>query len=504
MTIINSIFGWFIKKRIHQIELFMKYPHDVQNEWLERLISTAKDTEWGKRYGYGDIDHINTFKERVPISTYEDLEPMIQRVVKGEQNVLWSSEIRMFAKSSGTTSSKAKLIPVSQESLEECHYKGGKDLMSLYYNEFPESKLMTGRGLVMGGSSDFVPLNEESYYGDLSAIIIKNLPFWAHLHRTPDAEVALNPKWEEKIDQIAKITVEQNITNMSGVPSWMLVLLERVLEEAGKKHVLEVWPNLEWYVHGGVSFEPYRDRFKSIIGGAGINYSETYNASEGFFGIQEDTKRDDLLLMLDYGIFYEFIPMEELGRDHPKTLSLDEVEVGVNYAIVISTNGGLWRYMIGDTIQFTTLSPYRIKVSGRTKHYINAFGEELIVENADRSIRIACEKTGALVKEYTAAPVYMSEKETGAHEWLIEFERAPEDLEYFVEMLDNALKSVNGDYEAKRYHDKVLRPPIVHALPSGTFYDWMKAKGKLGGQNKVPRLSNKRDYLDDILKFYQA
>lgn len=501
MTIINSIFGWFIKKRIHQIELFMKYPHDVQHEWLEKLLTSAANTEWGKRYGYKDINSISKFQDRVPISTYEDLEPLIMRVVKGEQNVLWPSEIRMFAKSSGTTSSKAKLIPVSQESLEECHYKGGKDLLSLYYNEFPDSKLMTGRGLVMGGSSDFVPLNEESYYGDLSAIIIKNLPFWAQLHRTPDAEIALNPSWEEKIDQIATITTKQNITNISGVPSWMLILLGKVLDLTGKKHVLDVWPNLEWYVHGGVSFTPYRDRFKQIMGSSGINYSETYNASEGFFGIQEETKRDDLLLMLDYGIFYEFLPLSEVGKDYPKALRLDEVELNTNYAIVISTNGGLWRYMIGDTVQFTSLLPYRIRVSGRTKHFINAFGEELIVENAERAIAIASEKSNALVREFTAAPVYMSESSAGAHEWLIEFEKAPDDIEYFTEMLDNALKSVNGDYEAKRYQDKILKLPIVHEASKGTFYNWMKANDKLGGQNKVPRLSNNRIYLEEILRF---
>ncbi|MEX2596505.1 MAG: GH3 auxin-responsive promoter family protein [Salibacteraceae bacterium] len=505
MSIINSFFGWYIKKRIHQIELFMKYPHDVQNEWLERLVATAQNTEFGKRYGFKEIKGIEKFKSRIPVSTYEDMEKDIQRVVNGEQNVLWPTEIKMFAKSSGTTNSKSKFIPVSQESLEECHYKGGKDLISLYYNEFPESQLMAGRGLVMGGSSDFVPLNKSSYYGDLSAIIIKNLPFWAQLHRTPDVDVALNPSWEEKIEQIVEITTKQDITNISGVPSWMLVLLNRVLERTGKSTISEVWPNLEWYVHGGVSFTPYRDRFRTIIGdGNPIRYSETYNASEGFFGIQDDTSRRDLLLMLDYGIYYEFMPLEELGKKHPNTLRLDEVELGVNYAIIISTNGGLWRYLIGDTIQFTTLNPFRIKVSGRTKHYINAFGEEVIVENADEAIRQASEKSGAIVREYTAAPRYMGDNDAGAHEWIIEFERVPEDLAYFSEMLDNALKGVNSDYEAKRYQDKVLKMPVVNSVKTDTFYNWMKSRGKLGGQNKVPRLSNDRQYLDDILKFVHA
>ncbi|MEZ4722004.1 MAG: GH3 auxin-responsive promoter family protein [Flavobacteriales bacterium] len=502
MAILNSIFGWFIKKRIHQIELFMKYPHDVQHEWFKRLTATAKNTEWGRRYGFSDLKSIEDFKARLPVQDYEGFKSDIDRVIRGEQNILWPSEIKMFAKSSGTTSDKSKFIPVSEESLEECHYKGGKDLMSMYYNEFPDSRLMEGRGLVMGGSSDFVPLNESSYYGDLSAIIIRNLPFWASLHRTPDASISLNPSWEEKIEQIVDVTIQQDITNISGVPSWMMVLLKRVLEKTGKDQIIDVWPNLEWYVHGGVNFKPYRQAFKEIIGGNGkVNYSETYNASEGFFGIQDNTKSDDMLLMLDYGIFYEFMPLDQLGSDDPKTLQLDEVKLGENYALVISTNGGLWRYLIGDTIVFTSLSPYRIHVSGRTKHYINAFGEEVIIDNAEKAIEVACEKTGAVVKEYTAAPKHMNGYEAGAHEWAIEFEKGPSDLEYFGEMLDNALKSINSDYEAKRYHDKVLRMPIINRLNEGTFYGWMKERGKLGGQNKVPRLSNSREYLDDILRF---
>jgi hypothetical protein len=478
----------------------MKYPHDVQHEWFKQLISTAKGTEWGKRYGYHDIQNIEQYKARVPVQDYEGFKADIDRVIKGEQNILWPSPITMFAKSSGTTSDRSKFIPVSEESLEECHYKGGKDLMSMYYNQFPESRLMEGRGLVMGGSSDFVPLNESSYYGDLSAIIIRNLPFWASLHRTPDTSVALNPSWEEKIELIADITMEQNITNMSGVPSWMLVLLRRILEKSGKDQINDVWPNLEWYVHGGVNFTPYREAFKEVIGGNGkVNYSETYNASEGFFGIQDSTKSQDLLLMLDYGIFYEFMPLDQLGNSFPKTLQLDEVEIGVQYALIITTNGGLWRYLIGDTVLFTSLDPFRIRVSGRTKHFINAFGEELIVDNADQGIAHACEKTSAIVKEYTAAPKYMSGKDAGAHEWAIEFEKEPADLDFFAEMLDNGLKAINSDYEAKRYQDKILKMPIINQLPPDSFYHWMKSRGKLGGQNKVPRLANERTYLEDLL-----
>jgi len=501
LAIINSIFGWYIKKRIHQIELFIKYPHDVQKDWFNQLLDTAKNTEWGKRYGFKEIRSIEEYKRRLPIQTYDGFKHDIERLIRGEQNILWPTDITMFAKSSGTTSDKSKFIPVSQESLEDCHYKGGKDLMSLYYHEFEESRLLEGRSLVMGGSSDFVPLNEGSYIGDLSAIIIKNLPFWASLHRTPDVDIALNPSWEEKIEQIVDVTVNQNITNISGVPSWMLVLLKRVLEKTGKHQIIDVWPNLEWYVHGGVSFSPYRSAFEEVIGGKGqVNYSETYNASEGFFGIQDDTKRDDMLLMLDYGIFYEFMPMSEFGKENPMTLQLDQVEEGVNYALVISTTGGLWRYLIGDTIVFTSTEPHRIKVSGRTKHFINAFGEELIIENADRAVMITCDKTGAVVKEYTAAPIFMDSRDAGAHEWAIEFEKAPTDMEYFVEVLDNALKSINSDYEAKRYQDKVLQPPKVHQVKEGAFYKWMASRGKLGGQNKVPRLSNSREYLESILK----
>jgi hypothetical protein len=505
MGLINSVFSWVIKKRVHQMELFMKYPRDVQQEWFERLISSAQHTEWGKKYNYAEIESIADFKAAVPISEYDDLKPYINRIIAGEQGILWPSEIKMFAKSSGTTSDKSKFIPVSEESLEECHYKGGKDLMSVYYNAFPESQLMEGKGLAMGGSSDFVSLNENSYSGDLSAIILKNLPFWAHLHRTPDESISLNPSWEEKIEQIADVTIHQDITNISGVPSWMLVLLHRILEKTGKEHIIDVWPNLEWYVHGGVSFAPYRDRFDEIIGGNGqVKYFETYNASEGFFGIQDQPYSSELLLMLDYGIFYEFLPMGQLGKPDAKTLQLDEVRLDENYALVISTNGGLWRYMIGDTIAFTSLSPFRIKVTGRTKHFINAFGEELIIENAEKAIAEASKATGAIVRDFTAAPIYMQGKKAGAHEWAIEFEKHPEELDVFIVALDASLKKLNSDYEAKRYMDKILRLPLVHVAPNQTFYRWMKARGKLGGQNKVPRLSNHRDYLEQILEEIDA
>ncbi len=499
----NSIVSWVMKKRFHQIELFMKYPHDVQQEWFGRLIDSAKNTEWGKKYGYAELSSPESFKARVPLQDYDSLKPFVDRMMKGEQNILWPTEVKWFAKSSGTTSDKSKFIPITKESLEECHYKGGKDLISIFYHHFPESRLFTGKGLVMGGSSAVNQFNKDSYYGDLSAVIIRNLPFWAEYQRTPSMDIALMDEWEEKLNKMAEVTSEQDVTSITGVPSWTLVLLKRILELNGKKTIGEVWPNLEIYAHGGVSFKPYRKQFEDIIGLSNITFLETYNASEGFFGIQDQFASGNdpsMLLMLDYGIYYEFMPLGELGKDHPKTLALHEVELNTNYALIISTNGGLWRYMIGDTISFTSLKPYRIKVSGRTKHFINVFGEEVIVENADNALAIACEKTQAIIKEYTAAPIFMEEDTKGGHEWLVEFEQAPTDMEFFVEAFDTALKSINSDYEAKRYKNFVLQPPIFHVAPLGTFYEWMKERGKLGGQHKVPRLSNERNYLDELLK----
>lgn len=498
MELLNSFLSWFIKKRIHQIELFMKYPNEVQNEWFERLITTAKDTEFGRKYDYASIKTPADFRNRVPVRDYEGFKSTVMRLKQGEQNLLWPSEINWFAKSSGTTSDKSKFIPVSKEALEVCHYNGGKDLLCLHYHNVPESKALSGRGLGLGGSSSSNPFRNDSYTGDLSAIIIKNLPLWAELIRTPNMSVALMAEWEEKIEKMARITIKQNITNLSGVPSWTLVLMKRVLELSGKKDLLEIWPNLSLFAHGGVSFSPYREQFKKLIPSDKMMYVESYNASEGYFGIQ-DTDRPELLLMLDYGIYYEFMPTSELGKDFPETKTLDEVELDTNYALVISTNAGLWRYLIGDTVKFTSIQPYRIVVTGRTKHFINAFGEELIIENAENALEIACEKTGAIVKEYTACPVYMELEGRGGHEWLLEFEQPPASIEYFGEVLDNALKSINSDYEAKRYKNLALDPPRLRTLPNGTFFRWMKSRGKLGGQNKVPRLANNRKYVDSIL-----
>ncbi len=500
MALLNAVISWIIKKRIHQIELFMKYPHDVQNEWFKKLIVSAKDTEWGMKYDYKSISKPDIFKERVPVNDYNSLKPYITRLMKGSQNLLWNTDIKWFAKSSGTTSDKSKFIPVSEESLEECHFKGGKDMLSIYCNNFPDTQIFDGRGLALGGSHRISEVNSDAYYGDLSAIIIQNLPFWAEFHRVPNRTIALMDEWESKIEKMALATIDHNVTNLSGVPSWTLLLLKKILEITGKNNINEVWENLEVYFHGGVSFTPYRQQFKQIIPSSSMNYLETYNATEGFFGIQDQKNSDELLLMLDYGVYYEFLPLENIDDENPKTLSLDEVEKDVNYALIISTNSGLWRYKIGDTIKFTSLNPFRIKITGRTKNFINAFGEELIVDNAIKALEIACEKSGAAITEFTAAPVYIDNGNNASHEWLIEFEKEPESIDYFTEILDNALKALNSDYEAKRYHNLLLRMPIVRPLPKNTFYLWLKSKGKLGGQFKVPRLSNERQYVEEILK----
>ncbi len=487
-----------MKKRIHQIELFMKYPLEVQNELLDNLITDAQKTEWGKKHSFKTIRNLDDFKSRVPIQDYDDLKPFINRLRKGEKDVLWPGETQWFAKSSGTTSDKSKFIPVTKDALEECHFKGGKDMLSIYCNNNPNTKIFSGKGLMLGGSRELNPINRSAYAGDLSAIIIRNLPFWADILKTPDTSIALLEDWEEKLDKIARTTSMEDVTNIAGVPSWMLKLLNLILDIRNKENIMEVWPNLEVYFHGAVNFEPYRSQYKDLFGGRSVNYLELYNASEGFFGIQDQSSVNEMLLMLDYGIYYEFIPMEEIENENPKTLSLEEVEVGVNYAIVISTNAGLWRYKIGDTIQFTSLSPYRIIVSGRTKHFINAFGEEVIIDNAEKSIAIACEQTNAKVTEYTAAPIFLTNKEAGGHEWLIEFEKEPENLQNFTQILDEALKSINSDYEAKRSGDLTLQMPVIRSMKKDTFYNWLKDKNKLGGQHKVPRLSNSRKYVDEI------
>ncbi len=498
MPLINSIISWLNVKRLHQIELFKKYPGNVQQEVFNRLIRQAENTEYGKKYQFGNIENINQYQARVPVQTYEDIVPYIELQRSGKPNILWPTEIKWYAKSSGTTSEKSKFIPVSPEALEECHFRGGKDVLALYTKQFSDSQVLRGKSLTLGGSHQINNYSTQSYYGDLSAILIENLPFWANFIRTPSAEVALIPDFEEKVEKITKVAVKENVTNIAGVPSWNLVLLKHILNSTGAKNLLEVWPNLELFVHGGVSFAPYREQFQKIIPTPHMNYLETYNASEGFFGIQDDLNDPSMLLMLDYGVFFEFIPLEKLSDSNPPVFTIGEVEKGVNYAIIISTNGGLWRYMIGDTITFTSLTPHKFRITGRTKYFINAFGEEVILENAENALMTACSHTGAQIRDYTAGPVYMSDDTKGSHEWIIEFEREPEDLEHFTDVLDKALCSINSDYEAKRYKNSTLVKPTVIAVAKDTFYHWFQTKGKVGGQHKMPRLSNDRKYLDEI------
>jgi len=502
----NSIFSWLIKKRLHQIELFKKYPIDVQNDTFTYLIDMAKKTEFGKRYHFSEISSNQNFSTQVPLQSYNDIKPYVDRLMRDEQNLLWPTEIKWFAKSSGTTGSKSKYIPLSKEALEDCHHKGGKDLLSMYCHNYPDHKLYKGKHLVVGGSSDENLHSTGSYTGDLSALIMKSLPFWVEIKRTPKKRIALMSNWEEKLEALAQSTLKEDVGILTGVPSWTLILLNRILEITGAKNITEVWPNLELYMHGGVNFKPYKSQFASLIPSTNMNYVDTYNASEGCFSIQDEVNSDSMLLMLDYGIYYEFIPMSSYAGTASQTvIPLESVEIGINYAIVISTNAGLWRYLPGDTVKFVSTDPYRIKISGRTKFYINTFGEELIVDNADNALTLACERTNSEISEYTAGPVFMDEQgKQGAHEWLIEFKKPPENLHFFTEIFDNALKSLNSDYEAKRSGNFILQMPLVKEMPSGTFYEWMKRRGKLGGQNKVPRLSNDRNHLESILQFVKT
>ncbi|MCE1197422.1 MAG: GH3 auxin-responsive promoter family protein [Marinilabiliales bacterium] len=503
MTLVNSIISWINYKRIYQIELYREHAREIQVELLFDLIGSAKNCEWGKRFDYESMGSLRDFQERVPISTYEQIEPFISQMIEGKKNVLWPGEIKWFAKSSGTTNAKSKFIPVSKESLDECHFQGGKDVLAIYYKNFPENRVLTGKCLTLGGSHRVNSMNQNSFYGDLSAIMIENLPFWTDFHRTPPTEIALIEQFERKIDEIAKTTVHENVTSFAGVPSWNLVLMKHILETRGKSNLLEIWPNLEVFIHGGIAFEPYREQFQKLIPSEKMQYMETYNASEGFFAIQDDPSSPDMLLMLDYGIFYEFLPMSEVGAGKPKALPLWEIETGVHYAIVISTNGGLWRYMIGDTVMFTQKDPYKLRITGRTKQFINAFGEELIVDNAEKALVAACRDTGAIIREFSAGPIFMSDKKKkGSHEWLIEFEKDPDDLEKFVTTLDLKLQELNSDYEAKRFRSVTLERPKVVAAAQGTFLQWMRERGKVGGQNKVPRLSNNRDYLEELLTIH--
>ncbi len=498
MKLLSPAISRLARLRLWRIENWISDPIAAQREVLQHLITSAQYTEFGRKYNFSKLFSIREYKKNVPIHEYDDLKPCILKMMDGEENILWNTPVHWFAKSSGTSSDKSKFIPISDESLTDTHFQASKDVLTNYYKNFPDSDLLTGKSLVVGGSHQVHQLNEDINYGDLSAVLMQNTPFWSHWIRTPELSVALLDEWENKIEKIAQITMHENVTCLAGVPTWTIVLIKRILELSGKQYLKEVWPNLELYIHGGVSFVPYREQLDRLIGKP-INYLEIYNASEGFIAGQDKLDEEGMLLYTDHGIFYEFMAVDEYKKNEPQTIGLKDVELNKNYALVISTNGGLWRYLIGDTIRFTSLQPYKIKVTGRLKHYINAFGEEIIVDNSDNAISIASEKTGAIVSDYTAAPVYFSDNNNGAHEWLIEFDKEPDDLNKFTFELDNALKSINSDYEAKRYKNIALRMPVIHSVKKGTFTKWLQSKGKLGGQHKVPRLSNERNLLEEIL-----
>ncbi len=504
MNLLNTIAKAVFRQRIAQIDHFRLFPHEVQDQTFQALIRQAQATEWGRKYDYASIKNPDKFRERVPISTYEDLFPYIERMMCGEQNVLWSSPVQWFSKSSGTTNARSKFIPVSKESLTNCNFKGGKDMIALYVDNYPATKVFAGKSLSIGGSLQTNHLNSQTKYGDVSAVIMQNLPFWAEYLRTPSLKTALMDKWEDKLEAMARETMRVNVTSMAGVPTWTVVLIKKIVELSGKPHIGEVWKNLEVFFHGAVSFTPYRELFKNLIPKDTMNYLEIYNASEGFFGIQDQRNSEEMLLMLDYGVYYELLPIDQIDQPNPKAIGLEQAEIGKNYALLLSSNAGLWRYLIGDTIRFTSTKPYRIKISGRTKHFINAFGEEVVVENAEAALAKACAATAARLANFTVAPVYLQANANGytqgGHEWIIEFDQTPDNMQQFVEILDNTLRQINSDYDAKRHQNIALVAPKLHIAPQGTFYEWLKSKNKLGGQNKVPRLSNTREYVEEILK----
>ena len=499
MLLVNKIIELWFERRQREIDYFCSNPVQVQERELMSLIQYGANSQFGLKYDFKSIDSIEKFQQRVPVCDYESFVQYIDRARQGEKNVIWTTPIEWFAKSSGTTSKKSKFIPVSGESLRDSHLRGPRDLLGMFVSLYPDTKLFNGKSLTLGGSHKLEKLTANIRTGDLSAIMIDNTPWWASWKRVPKVSTALIPNFEKKIEKICQETIPQNVTSFSGSPSWNLILLQRVLEYTGKENILEVWPNMELFMHGGMGFEPYRKQYEQLIPTDNMKYVEAYNASEGFFALQNEPTKRDLLLMLDYGIFYEFLPVESLG-DPTKAVSVADVKLGVNYAMIISTSAGLWRYMIGDTVEFTSLNPLKIKITGRTRHYINAFGEELIIDNAEQALSAACEKTGAVISNYTAGPVYMENGNKGSHQWLIEFAKLPDSTEKFTAELDRRLQEVNSDYEAKRFNSTTLEAPQLTVLPDETFYRWMQNRGKLGGQNKVPRLANNREYIDQLLE----
>ena len=500
MGIVDSLGNSLMKKRLHQLEKTIYNPHEVQLDVLLRLVKRAARTEYGKEHHFKEIKTYRQFQEQVPVVSYEDLLPYINRLLEGEQNILWPGIIKWFAKSSGTTGTKSKLIPVSEDGLYNCHYQGGRDMLALYINNYPDAKLFSGKNLSIGGSQES-NFNTESriYKANISAIVMKNLPFWAQFGRTPGLKVTMMNNWEEKVRKIAEITRHQNVTSLAGSPMWMLLLLQHMIKEQKIEYIQDIWPNLEVFFHGSVSFSPYRRLFENLDRDKRLHYLEIYNATEGFFALQDQPNDPSLLLMLNYGIYYEFIPEKELMNENPRIIPLSEVELGKNYSMVITTNSGLWRYKIGDTVKFTSINPYRFLISGRSKHCINIFGEDLFAEHADKALSVASQETGAVLQNYTAAPFFYDQRKKVYHEWLVEFVTPPADMEKFTDVLDRELGNLNDDYAAKRKQDIAIERPVVREIPRGIFYEWLKRKGKLGGQHKITPLSNNRDFVEEIL-----
>ncbi len=499
---ISKIFKKYLDFKYREIDPIISQPVKLQEQTLSFLLQRARNTFIGSEFDFKSIKNKDHFRKKVPVFKYEDLRPYLDKIiVEKKQNVLWDKPVKWFAMSSGTTEDKSKYIPVTKESLTQGHYKCGEQMLALYGKSNPGTSFFRGKTLVLGGSQQINSIGDGIYTGDISAILTKNLLFWARFSRTPE-KITLLPDWVEKLKALTDYSLKHDIRALMGVPSWLLVLLKKIREESGKE-IADLWPNLEVFFHGGVSFTPFEEQYRKIIQKSDMYYWETYNASEGFFGVQFCKDSKDMLLMLNHNIYYEFVPMNEWDSDNPQALTLDEVEIGQNYAMLITTNGGLWRYMIGDTIMFSSLHPFLFRITGRTKSFINAFGEEIIVDNAEKALNAACRATDAQILEYTAAPVYFGDDNAGAHEWLIEFETEPSDLNLFVKVLDNVLMEVNSDYEAKRSYNLSLQAPLLKVLPKGSFLRWQESINKIGGQNKIPRLSNNRDYIDRLLNFLE-
>lgn len=503
--IINKIVSKYLTYRYSSIEKFIRYPFEAQDRVFNYLIDSGKRTQWGQQYDFFNIKNYQDFTKRVPVSVYDELKPWIQRMMHGERDVLWPGLIEMFSKSSGTTEDKSKFIPTSTENLLDCHIKGGWDAATILYKNRPDSKLFAYKNLILGGSLQNFDPNPDVKIGDISALMMTNMPYLGKAFHTPDIKTALLPDWNQKIPLMSQIASKEDVGAIGGVPSWLLVLLKEILKVSKKENLNQIWPNLEVYFHGGVNFAPYRKQFKDLIPKEDFTYINVYNSSEGYFAVQNDLNSDidDMLLLLNSQIFYEFIPFDQYGSSNPDTFTIRDVETGVNYVMLISTNSGMWRYIVGDTVEFTSLSPFKIRITGRTKHFINVFGEEVMVSNTDKALEITLAKHDALMEEYTVAPIFLDGTHKGGHQWLIEFSKSPANINIFIKDLDLTLQSLNSDYEAKRFNDYVLTELELSVVPKGTFYKWMESRGKLGGQNKVPRLSNSRKYVEMLLDFYK-